>query len=243
MRQAATRGSTRFRYVATRPRRDSASITTAASSTSAVTMYWAEAVNPTRPMPLSMRGDHDAAEHAVHGLAAAAEQAGAADHRRRHRVQHQRAAVDGGRDRLQPRGVDDAGDAGRERAQHERDRAHICDRRCRPGGRPRRCRRWRRCSGRTSCARAGTSRSTSTASTSSTTQGTPLIGTSTPRLVLQSSTSATPAASAPAILSSVTRGGRRHQPGLAALRLSRRHTIAAVDARPAPASGSSRRWG
>jgi hypothetical protein len=39
---------------ATRPRRESASIVTAASRTSAVTMYFDAAVKPKRPMPLSM---------------------------------------------------------------------------------------------------------------------------------------------------------------------------------------------
>ena len=45
-----------------------------------------------------------------------------------------------------------------------------------------------------------------------------------PRFVLQSSTSATPAASAPAILSSVTRGGGATSPALRRFE-SRLHTI------------------
>ena len=88
---------------------------TAASSTSAVTTYLRRRAVALQAHAVVDGGDHEAAEHGVDRLAPAAEQAGPADDRGGDRVEHERAAVEGGRHRPQPRGVDDAGDAGGER--------------------------------------------------------------------------------------------------------------------------------
>src|ERR1700678_478088 len=60
-------------------------------------------------------------------LAAAAEQAGAADDRRRDAIEHQRAAVQIGRHRPQPRGVDQPRYAAHESRDHEHPDADALD--------------------------------------------------------------------------------------------------------------------
>ena len=110
-------------YVSTRPRRESASIVTAASRTTAVTMNFDAAVYPLRPMPLSIAAITIPPSTPWIAFPAAAEQARASDHRGRDRVENECATVDRRRDRPQPRRVDDARDARREAAKHERDRS------------------------------------------------------------------------------------------------------------------------
>ena len=185
---------------------------TAASSTSAVTTFLRRAAVTLQAHAVVDRGDHEPAEHGVDRFAAAAEEARPADDRGRDRVEHERAAVervdtDRRRDAYTMPAMPAVNDAERER--------RACGSSpgsCRRGGRPRDCRRWRTCSARTWSGRGATSTSSSTPSTISTTHGTPLIGTSVPRLVLQISTSTTPAAAAPAIFSSVTLAGGATRP-------------------------------
>ena len=80
------------RPAACRCRRAIASITTAASSTAPVTMNFTDDSSPSRSIPFEIDVDHERAEQRVPDAAAAAEQAGARDHRAGDREQQQVAA-------------------------------------------------------------------------------------------------------------------------------------------------------
>ena len=95
---------------ARRPRRDSASTRGGEQQHDAGDDVLEPALEPSRPMPLSMIGDHGAAEDRVEDPALAAEQAGAADDGGADGVEQHVAAAGVRVDRVGPGGGDDAAD-------------------------------------------------------------------------------------------------------------------------------------
>ena len=96
---------------------------TAASSTESGHHVLVGGGQPEQPHPVVDGGDDQPAEEGVDHLAAPAEEAGAADDRRGHGVEHEGATVDVVRDRPEAGGVEDAGDARRQSGQRERPQA------------------------------------------------------------------------------------------------------------------------
>ena len=135
-----------------RPRRAVASTVTASSSTAPVTMNLTSESSASRSMPLEIDPITSAPSSADHADAAAAEQAGAADDGGgdRSSAAGRRRPTTGSRRTAARRAMMPPTAAMVEHSAKTTMRTRI-DARCPPGGPPRRCRRPRRCGGRSAC--------------------------------------------------------------------------------------------